>query len=154
MADKIKYWKVGDEVLDLAQELMRNHYEDALGAKIAFLFRSRGAKSGNRITLGTCIRIPEILKTICEYDYIIWLAHDVWVKYDEKQKSALLLHEISHIKLNWDDEGTPSYGIRRHDTEEFHHVVKLYGCWKHDLEDFANALENTEGRRRRRNFED
>jgi hypothetical protein len=37
-----------------------------------------------------------------------------------------------------------TYGLRKHDTEEFRKVVEIYGLWTSDIAEMAEAIKKSE----------
>ena len=68
-----------------------------------------------------------------------------WSQFNEKQRVALVDHELCHgtVAVNAEGEtkeqedGRPVYRVRKHDVEEFREIVERYGLWKADLEAFG-----------------
>ena len=104
-----------------------------------------------RIMLGRCIKCSDLNREFADYDFIITLNKIVWddPEFDKKKKLALLDHEMCHAAPNYDDETGEQkmdernrllYRKRAHTIEEFTEIVERHGCYKRDLECFAEAL--------------
>lgn len=131
---------------------MRTKYHPEIRkAKIALAWRQalKPDRDGHLI-LGMCHRMSDLSKELAEYDYVILLNKEVWndEKFDKKKKYALMDHELCHAaavfnksgKQKKDERGRYVWRIRDHDIEEFRDVVDRHGCYKRDLELFAEAL--------------
>lgn len=137
----------------LLDQLVRDHHPDLIDAGIALMWRF-GLKpdSDGKITLGTCQKVTDKMKELASADYafVITLNHTFWTALEtsDQQRAALLDHELCHAVLCkdedgesiFDDRGRPTYRIRKHDIEEFSAIVARHGCYKSDLEAFAQAL--------------
>jgi hypothetical protein len=103
-----------------------------------------------RFTLGKCKKATELDRELAPYDFVILLNRDFWQNPNvtDTQRAALLDHELMHAAVAYDENGEPKmdernrnvFRIRKHDLEEFADIASRYGCWKRDLEDFAQAL--------------
>jgi hypothetical protein len=67
--------------------------------------------------------------------YVIELSYFYWRSLTEKQRRALIDHELCHCET--DEEGKPK--MRTHDVEEFSEVIKRHGLWRPDVEQFVKV---------------
>lgn len=84
------------------------------------------------------------------YDFIILLNQEVWndKEFGPEKKAALIDHELCHAEValardgepKLDERGRRVWRTRKHDIEEFRAVVQRHGCYKYDLEKFAETL--------------
>lgn len=129
---------------------MRAFHEDVIEAAIALAWRKslKPDKDGHLI-LGKCIKVSDLQKEFAAYDFIILLNREVWEdsEFTEKQKEALVDHELCHAAgvvdddgAKYDERGRRVFRSRKHDIEEFYGIVQRHGCYKRDLELFAEAL--------------
>ena len=134
----------------LLAEVRQSYHKDTQEAKIALAWRKdTKADSDGHLVLGRCVKASELQKELVDWDFVILLNHEVWTeeKFDVQKKRALLDHELCHIDTSEGEDGhkTDSKGrklwrLRKHDIEEFHSVVAHHGCYKSDLERFAEVL--------------
>jgi len=142
---KTTFFEAPEGVSILAHKLIVTHHPEALGANIAFVMRSKASKACGKTKLAACILASEVQKTLHGYDFIIEIAADEWDGLEEKQREALLLHEILHIAGKEDEKtGNMTYGLQKHDTEEFRKVVEVYGLWTSDIAEMAEAIKKSE----------
>lgn len=113
-----------DEVINLARRIIDNYHPHLEGASIGFLMRSETTRSGGKTTLGKARKVTAEQQVYLDFDFIIWLAEDVWYSLSQHQREALVDHELSHCKF---DGLTAS--IAPHDVEEFTHIIERYGFW-------------------------
>ncbi len=81
-------------------------------------------------------------------DYILLLDNDWWSEASDREREALIHHELMHCMIGldkegdqrFDDEGNPVWDIRAHDLEEFNATVRRYGAWLGDIREFMEAL--------------
>ena len=131
----------------LGQELEASHPE-LVGAGIALVWRFGWRPDADgRLTLGQARRCTDPERLMHGTDFLILLNSEAWHGFDERQRRALLDHELSHCAPALDDggeqgedeEGRPVWRTRGHDAEEFVDVVKRHGLWRSDLERLAAA---------------
>jgi hypothetical protein len=130
---------------------MRKFHPEVAQACIALAWRIRQKpdKDGH-LVLGKCVKVSDLQKEFGKYDFIIVLNREVWEdpEFTDDKRQALMDHELYHAAAAYDDQGEPKYDerqrqvfrCRKHDIEEFQGVVERHGCYKRDLESFAEAL--------------
>jgi hypothetical protein len=151
-AKKVNYILIekGEEPYQVLAEAMVFH-DDLCGARIAMAWRIRNkADPDGHIVLGKCVKVSDLNKEFADFDFIIVLNKEYWLEFDDKQKLALVDHELCHAAPKVSDEtgehihderGRKVWRIAKHDLEEFLGIVRRHGCWKRDLERFAEAIE-------------
>ncbi|SRR5581483_3380926 len=134
-------------------EMMKFHSEIQY-ARIALAWRKKlKADADGILMLGRCVKISEREKAVhplTRYDFVILLNRDVWMdgEFSIEKKQALIDHELCHaapsldkdFEPRYDTDGRQLYRTRKHDLEEFRCIVERHGCYKRDLEMFAEAL--------------
>jgi hypothetical protein len=131
-----KWSEASTEVISIAQQIIKKYHDDLAKASIGFLFREDAQVSGDKLVLGKASKVPDRLKPFLDYDFLIWLSQEDYVKFDNKQREALIDHELCHCTMN--EEDMPK--MRHHDIEEFGCIVERYGLWKSDLITFAHSM--------------
>jgi hypothetical protein len=109
---------------------------EAKGAKIKFLLLE--SKKSN--CLGKCIKASALIHYLTGYDFIVYIWDTFWKDATKKQRQALLLHELLHIKKGVDRNEKVKWTLKKHDLEEFSAVVKKYGLWLEEHRSFARSL--------------
>lgn len=112
------------------------------------------ADPDGRVMLGKCKRATDLDRELAPFDFVILLSRSFWENehVTDIQRKALLDHELMHAAVACDDNGEvrvdergrTMFRIRKHDLEEFSDIAARYGCWKRDIESFAQALERAE----------
>lgn len=152
-------WAIDAFVMD--GPLFNPDHEHLAGASIGFLLSTVQFEQQGKRTLGTAEmgeqsgkpwtkgkREQQIVEWFGEVpDFIITLDAIFLSTCELVQACALTEHELYHcgVKLKdgepvYDRHGAPVFALRPHDVEEFTGVVRRYGAWKEDLEEFAIAL--------------
>lgn len=142
------------EVADLVNQLIGEideHHDLAL-VRIECVWRDKAAKSKGRVTLATARKIsglPAFLSNwacglpLIEMNdpfFVIEVAADTWEHLNDKQRKALVDHELMHCKVALDENDQLVVGMRGHDVEEFAAIVDRHGLWKPDLAQFGSRV--------------
>jgi hypothetical protein len=150
----------GRGLYHLLRELIDQYHPHLSDAKIALAWNiSWGPDVDGRVTLGKCKKVGDLEREIADlqaYDFVIILQHAFWLdlRVTDLQRRALLDHELCHAAVKLDANGHPEvdergrtvYRVRKHDLEEFACIGERYGCWKGDVVQFYQALEQARAR--------
>jgi hypothetical protein len=136
----------------ILEEIRDANHRDIASARIALAWRkNEKADQDGHLVLGRCVKVSDLYKQFADYDFIIVLNREVWndIEFTNAKKLALMDHELCHAAAAYDEEtgerkmderGRQVFRSRKHDIEEFEEVVTRHGCYKRDLERFAEAL--------------
>lgn len=139
------------EPYKILNEIRRKEHNHLSEAKIALAWRHGWrADADGRMILGQCRKRGDLDRELDGFDFIILLNKEAWERLNEKQRRALVDHELCHAQLVIDADGSPKLNDRdrlvtrtkKHNCEEFREVVDRHGLWKQDLEAFAQAAIN------------
>ena len=121
------------------------------GATIKLAWR-KGTKADvdGRIVLGRCVKVSDLHREFFNADFIVVLNREYWDAFTDKQRLALMDHELSHAAAKEDKNGNEMYDerdrqvfrTRKHDLEEFRDVVERHGLYKADLVAFAEVMRS------------
>lgn len=147
---------VGEPMYAMLDDLVGSHHEelDETEARIALAWNLTWKPDcDGRVTLGKCKKASDLDRELHEFDFVIMLQAEFWqdAEVEDWRRRALLDHELSHAAVKLDSAGDPVidekgryvYRTRKHDIEEFSHIVARHGCYKRDLEVFAMALRQS-----------
>jgi len=149
------------EVQAVAAEVIRAHHRHLIGERIEYVFRSKHAKKAGKVVLGTARLVQGLNAFLAaptdeeqdvfsgdagETFFVMEIAKDTWKELDEKQRVALVDHELCHmwVEDEVDDDGNEKrvFKILAHDVEEFTPIINRHGLWKPDLEAFGTVAAN------------
>lgn len=116
------------EVERIAWNLIKKYHNHLINANIRYLFRRGPWTSKKRETLGQATKVSGVDQFLTGLDFIIMINVAVWNQLDQKEKIALVDHELEHC-CEEDDK----YFIQGHDVEDFLAVIKRNGFWSPDL---------------------
>lgn len=138
-----------DASYEVLHRALKWHDELASRGKVALAWR-KNTKSDvdGHIVLGKCVKVSDLQKEFIHYDFIIVLNKEYWDQFNDAQRLALMDHELCHAQpaedkeceQKEDERGRKLWRLRKHDIEEFREIVQRHGCYKLDLEKFAEAL--------------
>jgi putative metallopeptidase len=131
----MEYVSATKEVRSIVKAMRARHYEKFKKAKIVILLRlGKWNKWGTLARVGKKQRQAGI-----DGDYILTFNGDAWPKLSEKQKKALVDHELYHMSRKKTKNGV-QFKLRDHDVEEFVEIVKRYGDWTPNLKALHEVL--------------
>lgn len=147
---------------DIAARLMRDPEHEHLAdneISIGYLMRLTPKEKGGKTELGSMHDakymaqggfkelFAQLLAGMLGYSpqFVMVIDNDWWQQASEREKEALVWHELCHCKQKLDKygspkfglDGTPSYGIAEHDVTAFRSEVARFGLWSDDLRAFA-----------------
>lgn len=142
-ADPLEVYKVLDTVIE---ELRKDLEEHKCRIALAWRYGLKRNKDG-QLVLGKCKKVSELDKLYAEFDFVVILNSEAWKTLNEKQRKALVHHEVCHIAIATDQNGNTkkdtrgrtAFRVKKHDIEEFGDVVAVHGCYKRDLAQFVEA---------------
>lgn len=136
-------------------DIIASHEPGLVELNMGVVFRDHPLKKGGAIKWASIEKPRSLLQFFaCQYyerytDLIIQIDYGVWRRLDHFQKTALLHHELKHVRLEWDDNnddykrnkytGRLEFMLVVHDKEEFRKIEDIYGS------DWADQLRNEDG---------
>ena len=74
--------------------------------------------------------------------FVLTFSRPIWRRLSEKQRRALVDHELSHCWAEPDEKtGAIKLSTLPHDCEEFRDIIVRHGLWASDVERFAEAIQ-------------
>ena len=136
-----------NEPYAIMEDLIERLLPDLHGCRIVLAWKEWKPNKDGQVTLGKCRKASDVDRSLHLYDFIIFLSESAWDEFDERQRQALVFHELNHCgrdkdkdgEPREDEDGNPVWRIVRHDMEEFSTVVKHFGLYKQDLAEFART---------------
>lgn len=134
-----EWFKVSDDVLRIAKDVIYDHHEKLIEAKIGFLFRGEPGSSQGKTVVARAMKVDKKYTALVnkDLDFLIWIAKPSWDNFTTDQRRALIDHELCHLCY---DDGDCS--IVGHDIEEFSAIIERHGFWHMDLFMQRNKLVN------------
>lgn len=164
-----KYEIAPNAVAQVGNRIMREHHEDLHEAKlkVAFVFvfpdldgngqpKNFAIQEHGRRVYGRAVIVPLLQRLMMKVDAMVLIDASAWEKFSDRQREALLDHELHHFELKkdeleepmTDDLGRPRLSIRPHDFEFgwFKTIAERYGIdslevqQAHDIKDRAGEI--------------
>lgn len=149
-------YDVAEEVETIARALIKKHHPNLDKVMVGYLFRDKAPVGNGRVVYGMTVRVDDRNHVFNSKDVIIEISRDTWGLLSEEMKNYVVDHELSHIGLVMNKEGTsieltesgrPRVFVKPHDFEDFHAVqdwypdgrVKMQAVTKKIIEQMENA---------------
>lgn len=139
-----------EDVEKIGNDLIARFHPHLANCHFAYLFRNKRTVRGGKEAFASAEKCSAKTKALVScaqkkgtaepFDFCIVVSYEAWRELSEKQKSALIDHELSHCFVDETDEGEILYSIRKHDIEEFVGVARRWGPYSHDLTLFKSAI--------------
>ena len=133
------------EVEQIATRIIGMQHSHLVEAKIIYIFREGGAwKSKGKEVLGQaqkCSAKDNFLNG--GFDFTITINKDAWKTMADKQKKALVDHELMHCDKSDenDEDGNPIWQTKDHEFVGFVQEIKSHGFWTEDLQRFDRVYK-------------
>lgn len=153
---------IAARLLQLPEHFPLHEHEVRFG----WLMRTTPKEKGGRTELGSVHDVKtmfqggfkdlglQLVETMLGYlpQYLVIIDAQWWQHASDHEKSALIYHELSHVKqavdkfgaLKYDRDGYPVWRIVGHDVEAFNAEVRRYGTWAPDLQQFSDTLREVQ----------
>ena len=123
------YRRIGYDVMENTEELLSLKSADC---RIEFLASEHKKTSNGKPVLGECIKVQDLYKPFCPYDFLIVFYEPNIEGLSEDQLYILAEHELLHVGYE-DNDGEPRYFVKPHDYADFKQITEKYGA------DWANV---------------
>ena len=119
-----EYAKIGAELVETEEALL-----DIKNSQATIIYLSSWQKktSEGRPVCGLCERVPDKYKWGIPCDFTITVFEENVAYFTEEQIRILLLHELLHVKITFNADGTETYSTNPHDLSDFKLIIDRYG---------------------------
>ncbi|HYQ69657.1 putative metallopeptidase [Actinophytocola sp.] len=155
-----EYWRA-PEVEKIARKLIGKHHEhlNRHDVRVRCLFRDPAARSHGRLVYGKASKVSGRTAYLVGLEhndrldddgpvdfFLIEIAYDPWQGLTERQRIALVDHELCHleVELPEDSDKDRTLSLRGHDLEEFTEVVKRHGLWRPSVAEFTQVAKSAQ----------
>lgn len=134
-----------DDLSALKDDLVAryNEFFHLNGLEVLVLWKATGGKSGGSKVLGKCQKLSGVSRYLSgrttgeTVDFIVWLAADHLMSWNEYGIEAVLYHELAHIGIDF-ETGKPV--IRAHEFAGFLKELERYGQYGSDLKQLDKVI--------------
>ena len=118
------YSEIAKEIIETEEALIdiRNS-----SATIVYLSSEHKKKSGNKLVYGQCEKVADKYKWGIPADFTITVFEPNCEGMTEEQIKMLLFHELLHVGIEFNEDGTETYSIKPHDLEDFKLIIDRFG---------------------------
>ncbi len=96
-------------------------------ATIIYLGSDNEKKSKGRPVLGECEKISDKYKWGIPADFTITIFEKNIAGFTEERLRILLFHELLHVGIEFDEDGSEKYSVKPHDYEDFKEIIDRFG---------------------------
>lgn len=102
-------------------------------ATIVYLTSEQAKTTNGKKVCAQCEKVPDKYKWSVPADYTITVFLPNVEGFDEEQKEILMFHELLHVDITFNADGTENYGVRPHDYEDFKEIIDRFGTeWSNE----------------------
>lgn len=132
--------QINERYAEIAAELIKD--EPALvdiansTATIIYLSSEQKKTAGGKIIHAQCERVPDKYKWGIPCEFTITVFEPNIEGFTDEQIKILLFHELLHVGIQFNEDGTETYSIVPHDLEDFKMIIDRFGTdWSKTDED-------------------
>lgn len=115
-----------------------DYHTDLTNRRFACFFVKEPWQSGGGECWAQIKKRGELDRKISGHEILIKVAWTIWVALDDKQKLALVDHELCHL---YEDLDSGELKYRGHDMEEFAEIIQRHGLWNEGVERFMDQAK-------------
>lgn len=122
---------INEDYAEIAADLIKT--EEALAyiansnATIVYLSSEHKKTQDGKTVLGQCEKVAEKYKWGIPADFTITLFEPNLAGMTDEQKKIVLFHELLHVGIEFNGDGSESYSIIPHDLEDFKLIIDKFG---------------------------
>ena len=122
---------INEHYAEIAADLIAT--EDSLvdiansSATIIYLSSTHKKTGGGKVVKAECEKISEKYKWGIPCDFTITVFEPNIEGFTEEQIRILLFHELLHVKIEFNEDGSENYGTYPHDLEDFKEIIDRFG---------------------------
>lgn len=119
-----KYAEIGNDIIQnepLLSDIANSQ------ATIIYLSSNKDKKGKDKIIHAECEKIQDKHKWAIPADFTITVYEPNIIGFSEEQLRILLFHELLHIEIKYNPDGSEVYSVRDHDYADFKVIIDRYG---------------------------
>lgn len=127
------YAEIGKELIESEPALEDIRFSEAT---ICYLSSEHEKVADGKAVLGQCEKIQEKYKWAIPCDFTITLFEPNIENLSEEQIRLVIFHELLHVGIEFNGDGSETYSIKGHDLEDFKLIIDRFGT------DWSNVDES------------
>ena len=119
-----EYATIGQEVIESEQSLV-----DIRNSQVTIIYLTSEQKKmakGKKVC-AECEKVPDKYKWSIPADFTITVFLPNVDGFSEEQKRILMFHELKHVGITFNSDGSESYSTVPHDYEDFKEIIDRFG---------------------------
>lgn len=139
-----------EEVKSIAEDLIPKYHRHLIGVRIDCLFSEEVSSRGGKEVWGSMRKVTSLAAYLGAEKsdqahginnpfFVLTIAQPVWDKLENKDRVALVDHELCHGAVEVDDMGESKLSTACHDVEEFRCIIERHGLWRPDVKKFVES---------------
>lgn len=96
-------------------------------ATIVYLSSEHAKKDKDKLVCGQCEKVADKYKWGIPADFTITVFEPNIEGFTEEQIRILLFHELLHVGIEFNADGSETYSIKGHDLEDFKLIIDRFG---------------------------
>ena len=119
-----EYAEIGARVIEEEDSLidLRNSQ-----ATIVYLTSEKQMNAKGKVVCAECEKVPDKYKWSIPADFTITVFLPNVEGFSEEQKRILMFHELKHVGIVFNADGSETYSTVPHDYEDFKEIIDRYG---------------------------
>lgn len=136
--------RLNEEYAEIGHELIENEEAliDILNSQvtIAYLVSEHKKRTADKLIYAQCEKVADKYKWGIPCDFTITVFEPNVETFTPEQIRILIFHELLHVGIEFNNDGTESYSIKPHDLEDFKLIIDRFGTdWSGEHEYTADA---------------
>ena len=124
---------INEHYAEIAHDLIEKEdvFVDIANSHVTIIYLSsdyeKKKPKQNKLVEGECEKVQDKNKWAIPADYTITVYEPNCIGFSEEQMRILLFHELLHIDIKYNPDGTETYATRDHDYADFKVIIDRYG---------------------------
>lgn len=119
-----RYAEIAHELIETEPELLDIKNSQAT---IVYLSSTQAKKDKDKLVGGQCEKVAEKYKWGIPADFTITVFEPNVEGFSDEQIKILLFHELLHVGIEFNADGSETYSIKGHDLEDFKLIIDRFG---------------------------
>lgn len=119
-----KYAEIGAKLIEEEDALIDIANSQAI---IAYLSSEHKKMNAGKTVFAQCEKVAEKYKWGIPADFTVTVFEPNVEGFSDEQLRILIFHELLHIGIEFNEDGSESYTIRPHDLEDFKLIIDRFG---------------------------
>ncbi len=119
-----RYAQIGHELIETEPALIDIKNSEST---IIYLSSEHPKKADGKLVFGQCEKVADKYKWGIPCDFTITVFEPNIEGFSEEQIKILIFHELLHIEIEFNADGTENRSIKPHDLEDFKLIIDRFG---------------------------